>query len=149
MTQPRPWVTRLWTTGLRNPLSMPGIQRTYSIPGPLSPHRTCLGYRGPVLSLGPCRLTGHADLGFREPILTPRPTRTGVTLTELEVVFKVCRNRGRSCCCLDSNGSSVILTFYERGSEILRSRWNSYTTLNRSEFQISTSKKSNHVYLSW
>ena len=41
---PRPLVTSY---------NMPGIQWTYSIPGPLVPHTTCLGYSGPILSPGP------------------------------------------------------------------------------------------------
>ena len=39
---------------------MPWIQGTYSIPGTLSPHTTCFGYRGPILSPGPYHLIRHA-----------------------------------------------------------------------------------------
>ena len=49
---------------------MPGIQWTYSIPRPLVPHTTCLGYSGPILSPGP--ESPHTTcLGYSGPILSP------------------------------------------------------------------------------
>ena len=52
-----------WTYSIPGSLvasyDMPGIQWTYSIPGSLFASMTCLGYSGPILSLGPCSPLWH------------------------------------------------------------------------------------------
>ena len=52
---------------------MPGIQWTYSISGPSSPHTACLGYSGPTLSPALSHLIRHAwdtvDLLYLRPLV--------------------------------------------------------------------------------